>query len=104
MSAFAELRSFLAHWHAELRRCGQFAHLLDVECAEEIAAEERATVEKIRAMAHRAEVHDLEAAKLLRQALVDGLDKSDLPAVRRALALLERSAREDHEISEVACA
>jgi hypothetical protein len=51
-------------------------------------------------MAYDAEQADAEAAKLLRKSLADGIDRSDAPAIRIALAHVETSERKDRQLVE----
>jgi hypothetical protein len=51
-------------------------------------------------MAYDAEQADAEAAKLLRDSLADGIDRSDTPAIRTALAHIETSGRKDRQLVE----
>jgi len=99
---FAQLCAFLGSWRKEARAKQHFETMLDIECVQDLAAEASGLVQRVHALAHKAEVHDLEAATLLERALAGGLDASDVPAIRRALALLRRSAADDHAITEVA--
>jgi hypothetical protein len=100
--AVARMLAFVRNWVSELRDRREFVALLDAECVQDLAGEISAECQRIRALAHNAQVHDLEAASLLERALTDGLGPDDLPAVLKVLRLIRRSAESDRQIGEVA--
>lgn len=84
-----ELGSYLDRLRARCRTAKWFRSLFQVEVVQEIAADVLKDQQRQAAIAHRAEILDLEAAKLLEQG-----DR------RRAGQLLRKSAELDHDISE----
>lgn len=50
-------------------------------------------------VATKAAAADTEAARLLRTASADGIGPDDAPAILRAIALIERSAEDDRQLS-----
>lgn len=102
VTPLTELRDFISESLARCRAKGWLGAAFRFNVAQDIATDlgkDLATVER---EAHAAEVEDLEAAKILETAARDGLSQSDIPAVARAIRLIRRSAKRDHEIMEVA--
>lgn len=98
-SYLKELREYLTDFSARCRASRWLGALFHVRVCADIAADIEAMKEKAAQRAYDAEQADLLAARDLTDALADGLDESDEPVVRRALASLNRSANYDREIS-----
>lgn len=93
----SELRHFLLSWKRDLRARRDYRNLLDVEAAEDIAAD----LQPVAAAAYTAQQADLEAARLLRESLADGkLTTADIPLLEKALAHIGNSAAADQQIAE----
>lgn len=96
-----ELRGWLARCTAQFRTRRHYAAASHFEVGQEILADEIAARRTEAARAHRAEVHDLEARGILADTLADGrVLPAEIPALRRALALIDRSAADDHALAE----
>lgn len=101
MKSVAELKNFLRSWLPDLRRQRNFSAVVEVQALQAITHEVGAAQSKAAQAAYTAEQADLDAAAILERAAADGLDASDLPAVRQAIKQINRSARHDHTITEV---
>ena len=102
MSSYVqELSDYLAEFTARCRAARWLGALFHVRVCADIVDDINSTEQKAAALAYTAEQADLEAMKELHAALADGLDKSDEPAVKRALANLGRSAKNDRSISSL---
>lgn len=97
----AELQRWLARCTAQFRTARIYAAASHFEVGEQILADELEARACEAALAHRAEVHDLEARRYLAAVLADGaVTPAELPALRRTLSLVERSAAADHDLAE----
>lgn len=97
----AELSRWLDHCTKHFRAARIYHAASHFEVGEQILADELAARAGEAAIAHRAEVHDLEARHLLAAALADdAVTPAEIPALRRALALIDRSAADDHALAE----
>jgi hypothetical protein len=97
MSIMQELNKFLAGLIPSLRARHQYAEVLNVEVAQEIAAD----IAALQSAAYAAEQADLEAAKIIGAITADGhLTDAELPLLTRALRNINRSAAHDHHLSE----
>jgi hypothetical protein len=97
----AELRSWLRGSICRFRSARQFAPVCHLEVAAAITADAATASLALSAAAHSAETHDLEAEKILTGILADGrVSAEELPALRRAVRLVHRSAEIDHDIAE----
>lgn len=102
MKPLAELKVYLAETATRCRAMRWLGPLFCVGVTQDIVADvERDQLQIVR-NAETAERADLEAAQIIETAAADGLTDSDLPAVRRALKLIRRSASADRQIAEVA--
>lgn len=99
-----ELRAWLHHSAAKLRARRQFAALALTEVAADIADDAIAMSNRCAAAGHKSETYDREAEALLAAFLAEHVDLSsdERAELRRAIALVHRSAEADHEISELA--
>lgn len=98
-SSLSELCGYFAQFAVRCRAARWLGALFHVRVCVDIAADiEKARIEAIQ-KAYDAEQADRLATKLLMRALANGLDESDVPAVRRAMTLICRSAKKDSAIS-----
>lgn len=101
ISPLAELRHFVRGWVGDLRRACDWRNLVEAEAVESITADLVAQRRREAAAAHRAEVNDLEAAKLLERVLADGkVTPGEMPMLGRALRHVHHSAQADHQLTE----
>lgn len=94
-----ELSDALCAFAKQCRAARWLGALFHIHIATDIVNDIAANEAKAAQAAYTAEQADLEAMKDLHAALADGLDASDVPAVKRALANLKRSADHDRSIS-----
>lgn len=98
----AELDGFLASWREDLRRLRDWRNLLDLDGALAIAGDLAERDRLAVAAAYRSEQADLEASRLLREALADGkVTAGEIPMLQLALRHVNRSAEADHKLGEV---
>jgi hypothetical protein len=71
---------------------------LCLDAYEQIGGEAIDRSRDIEASAHKSECYDLEAVKLIRVAALDGITNEDLPALTKAMRLIQKSAELDHDI------
>jgi hypothetical protein len=97
-----ELKDYCGEFATRCRASRWLGALFHVRVCSDIADDIAANEAKAARKAYDSEQADLLAAKELDAALADGqLDKSDVPAIRRALANINRSAVHDREISSL---
>lgn len=97
-----ELRNYLVGLADEFRSERKFSALLEVETVKDIAQDDSKRLGKATLLLHAAEKQDLTAADLIRRVLSDGVvDESEVGVLRNALVLIEGSAVNDHEASEL---
>jgi hypothetical protein len=97
----AELRAWLDDTALRFRSARLFQPLARVAVARDIAADAAKESNAIAQAAHSASTHDREALRILDDVLADGrVEDSEIPALRRARALVHRSAETDHDIAE----
>lgn len=102
MSAYVtELKGYCVEFATRCRASRWLGALFHVRVCSDIADDIAANEAKAARKAYDSEQADLLAIKELHAALADGLDKSDVPAIRRALANINRSAVHDREISSL---
>lgn len=102
MNAFVkELKDYCGEFATRCRASRWLGALFHVRVCADIADDIAANEAKAARKAYDSEQADLLAINELRAALADGLDKSDVPAIRRALANINRSAVHDREISSL---
>lgn len=102
MNALRELGTYLAKASARCASSRWFGAKIHVDVARDIHEDAIAEQAKAAKIAHKARVDDDEAAALIEQAIGDGgLTPCDMPALKRALAHVRRSAAHDHNLSEV---
>lgn len=100
MKPITELMSFLSSLLPGLRAKRQYAEVLNVEVAQEIARDVVAQHAQLSGLAYTAEQADHEAAKLIGVITSDGhLTDDELPLLARALRHINRSAAHDHRLS-----
>jgi hypothetical protein len=100
----AELRDWLHATAEKLRAARQFHPLARVAVADDITADAIALSNSLAAAGHRSECYDLEAERILERLLAEHADLTadERRELRRAKALVHRSAEADHEITELA--
>lgn len=96
-----ELKDYCGEFATRCRASRWLGALFHVRVCADIADDIAANEAKAARKAYDSEQADLLAINELRAALADGLDKSDVPAIRRALANINRSAVHDREISSL---
>jgi hypothetical protein len=97
----SELVRFLAASVGLARTARRFEEVMTVEVAQDITAEAVTHVQAVGAAAHKAEVYDREAVKLMDEVLADGVVTPDeVKQLRKAREFAKRSAEVDHDITE----
>lgn len=102
MPFLRELRSHLGTLKAALRCRRAWADVLQVEIAEDIAADASTEQGRVGRFAYTAEQADIEAERLIRSTLADGhITDAEIPALRTAMRHVHRAAAADHRITEL---
>lgn len=97
-----ELKDHLLAFARSLRGRRAFADVLQVEVAEDIRADAARQQGRVGQLAYTAQQSDLEAARLLREAIADGhITADEVPEIRAALRHVIRSAHSDRRITEL---
>lgn len=103
MPFLRELSSHLAGFKARLRQRRQFGDVLQVEVAEDVVVDAATEQGRVGQLAHSAQVHDEEAARLLRAAQDPASEGGRNITPREAAPIfrcVNRSAEKDRAISE----
>lgn len=96
MKPVTELRSYLADFSARCRGASWFGALFHVGVVQSITADVEKEQRKVAELGQRAARDDRAAAAILRETLADGeVTTDELPALRRALRLVESSESAD---------
>lgn len=102
MNPLAELRTYLASFAARCRAARWLGALFHVGVVEKIAEDVAKTQQDAAQLNYSAEQEDREAAKLVRAALADGkVTAAELPALRRAVRLIDASAAHDRAANDL---
>lgn len=98
----AELDRNLSVSHDRFAAAHWFGGLFHLRVLADIWTDIKRCLVDIKHTAREAAREDMEAAKLIHEAMADGLDHSDVPAIKRALRLIQSSAKRDHSIATTA--
>lgn len=95
-----EAKAFLVDWIKELKLRQNHAAVLDAEALQDITEETDAVRQKCAQEAYAARVADEEGIACIEEALADGLQPEDLPAIKKALRHFRRSRAHDNALAE----
>jgi hypothetical protein len=97
-----ELRRLFRGWLKDINNLRAYREENYVNAAKQIAEEDAARWQQTNVATHKAKVYDEEALTLLDTVLADGrVEPSEIPALKKARAMTQHSARFDAEAGEL---